>query len=59
MIYNAIIMCKEMHKGQKRKYSNRDYNTHPAKVAMRASLIEDITCEEICACWLQDRKSVV
>jgi len=50
----AVAYAKEKHRGQFRKYNNRPYITHPARVAARVMLFDNVTEDEICAAWLHD-----
>lgn len=55
---NKIMMAARFavmaHEGQKRKYNNLPYVTHPARVAGRVSILGDATEEMICAAYLHD-----
>ena len=53
-ILKAIIFAKDAHKTQFRKYTNRPYITHPARVAMRVALLPEVTEEMICTAFLHD-----
>jgi (p)ppGpp synthase/HD superfamily hydrolase len=53
-ILKAIKFAKEKHKSQTRKYNNRPYIVHPARVSTRVMLFDDVTEEQICAAWLHD-----
>jgi (p)ppGpp synthase/HD superfamily hydrolase len=50
----ASQFAKEKHILQFRKYTNQPYIIHPTRVFARAFLFEDITEQELCACWLHD-----
>lgn len=53
-IIAAAQFAKEKHKSQVRKYNNKPYITHPARVASRVMLFDDVLESEVCAAWLHD-----
>lgn len=50
----AAKFAERCHKGQLRKYTNRPYIEHPARVAARVSLLPDSVDAAVCAAWLHD-----
>ncbi len=54
LILKAAQLAKRAHAGQVRKYHEREYIEHPARVAARAMLLDDVTSAEIAAAWLHD-----
>lgn len=53
-ILEAARFAVMAHAGQKRKYNNLPYVTHPARVAARVSILPNTTEEMICAAYLHD-----
>ena len=54
MILQAIQLARNAHEGQSRRFSGGSYIIHPARVAMRTSLLRYVTEEMIAAAWLHD-----
>lgn len=54
LILHAARTAKTAHAGQLRKYHKLPYILHPARVAGRISLVENVTPEEVAAAWLHD-----
>jgi (p)ppGpp synthase/HD superfamily hydrolase len=54
LILRAARFARDAHAGQRRKYSGRPYIDHPARVASQASLLDEVTPEEVAAAWLHD-----
>ena len=54
LILKAAQFAKRAHAGQLRKYNRRPYIVHPARVAARTMLLDDVTPDEVAAAWLHD-----
>lgn len=54
LILRAANVAKSAHAGQTRKYRPLPYIFHPARVAARTTLLDDVTPQEIAAAWLHD-----
>jgi (p)ppGpp synthase/HD superfamily hydrolase len=54
LILKAAALAVRAHEGQRRKYNNRPYVTHPARVAGRVGLLPDVTEEMVAAAYLHD-----
>jgi (p)ppGpp synthase/HD superfamily hydrolase len=54
LILRAAALATRAHEGQKRKYSNLPYITHPARVAGRVGIIPGVTEEMVAAAYLHD-----
>ena len=54
LILRAAKLAKQAHAGQTRKYRPLPYIVHPARVAARTTLLDDVTAEEVAAAWLHD-----
>jgi (p)ppGpp synthase/HD superfamily hydrolase len=54
LIIDAAQFAAEKHKGQKRKYSNRPYITHPIRVAGRVATHGMATNQLVAAAFLHD-----
>lgn len=53
-IIQAAHLAKAAHWNQARKWTERPYITHPARVAMRVMLRSDCSTAMVCAAWLHD-----
>jgi (p)ppGpp synthase/HD superfamily hydrolase len=57
-VTNKILLAARFarlaHDGQLRKYSGFPYITHPARVASRVMLFEEVLEDEVVAAWLHD-----
>jgi (p)ppGpp synthase/HD superfamily hydrolase len=53
-IVAAAQFARMAHDGQTRKYTLRPYIMHPARVAGRVILLDDVTEDVVCAAWLHD-----
>lgn len=53
-IIEAAKFAKKAHGVQMRKYTGTPYILHPARVASRATLLDNATEDIICAAWLHD-----
>jgi (p)ppGpp synthase/HD superfamily hydrolase len=54
MIIEAAQFAKICHEGQKRKFTGTPYIFHPARVAARTMLLNDVTESMVCAAWSHD-----
>lgn len=54
LILNAAILARTAHRGQKRKYTGRDYIEHPARVAGKVAILMAADEELIAAAFLHD-----
>jgi (p)ppGpp synthase/HD superfamily hydrolase len=54
LVFRAAQLAERAHAGQTRKYTNRPYVTHLARVAGMAMLIPGVDEATICAAWLHD-----
>ncbi len=54
MIIHAAQLAREAHAGQKRKYDERDYITHPARVAGMTALHPESSATWVAAAYLHD-----
>lgn len=54
IILKAARFAADAHRGQFRKYNNRPYITHPARVAGRTSIHPLSTEDDVAASWLHD-----
>lgn len=53
--YNAMVFAREVHKAQRRKYTNNPYTDHLAEVAGIVATV-DQTPESIAVAWLHDSR---
>ena len=51
--YEAMLFAREVHKNQRRKYTNNPYSDHLAEVAGIVATV-DISAETIATAWLHD-----
>lgn len=54
IILRAAALADRAHQGQKRKYTNFPYITHPARVAGRVGILPGVTEEMVAAAYLHD-----
>lgn len=54
LIIAAAQFANSCHAGQKRKYTNRPYITHPGRVAARTTILSFATPAIVAAAWLHD-----
>lgn len=54
IILKAAALATRAHEGQKRKYTNLPYITHPARVAGRVGILPGVTEELVAAAYLHD-----
>lgn len=54
LILKAAALAAKAHEGQKRKYTNFPYITHPARVAGRVGILPGVTEEMVAAAYLHD-----
>lgn len=54
LIERAREFARKKHEGQKRKWNDRPYFTHPTRVAQKVRSLDYATSEMVCAAYLHD-----